>query len=276
MARLELLDTTIRDGELSPAFNPSFEQRIQIAQALDRAGIDIVELASTADDGQSRSESRQIAARLKTARACCISQVSAEHIEIARGVLDGAEQPRIHLYLDAGRVHGMAKSDADRIDAVDTVSQAITMARNYIPEVQFSPQDATRCEQDSLFALIAAAIAAGAQVINISDTTGTATPALIANLLNRVREAVPEIEQTTLSLHAHNHLRRATDNVFSAIDFGVRQIEGTINGVGPAGGNTNLNEVVYRIGTDPRAKSLRLKTSLDLLQAVAQESCFAA
>lgn len=274
MADLELLDTTIRDGELSPAFNPDFEQRMQIAQSLDRAGIDIVELASTEDDEQRRNESREIATSLKNARACCISQISANHIEIARGILDGVEQARIHLYLDAKRVHHMANSEQASFDAIEAVSQSISRARNLFPEVQFSPQDATRCEADSLCSLIAAAVAAGARIINISDTTGTATPALIAELLSRLRESVPQIDQATLSLHAHNHLGRAVDNVINAIDCGVRQIEGTVNGVGPAGGNTDLLEVLSRLQTSSQAMSSQVNADPGKIRELAQQPCF--
>lgn len=274
MAELELLDTTIRDGELSPTFNPGFDQRMQIAQGLDRAGIDIIELASTDDDEQRRSQSREIATSLKSARACCISQISADHIEIARGVLDGAEQARIHLYLDAKRVHDMVDSEQARIDAIEAVSRSIASARNFFPEVQFSPQDATRCEPDSLFSLIDAAIAAGARIINISDTTGTATPAMIAELLSRLRNSVPQIEQSTLSLHAHNHLGRAVDNVFKAIDCGVRQIEGTVNGVGPAGGNTDLLDVLHRLQTNSQGRNLPVNATPGKIQELARQPCF--
>lgn len=247
---------------------------MQIAQTLDLAGIDIVELASTADDEQRRSESSEIACSLVNARACCVSQISDDHIEIARKILNGAEQPRIHLYLDAKRVHGMTKSKQAGIDATEAVSSAVTAARKFFPEVQFSPQDATRCDQNSLLTLITAAVNAGANIINISDTTGTATPDLITKLFAGLRESVCGIDQSVLALHAHNHEGRASDNVMTAIDCGIRQVEGTIHGVGPAGGNTNLIDVLQRLETNPPQQNLRFNADLDRLQELARHPCF--
>jgi 2-isopropylmalate synthase len=271
MAELELLDTTIRDGELSPAFNPDPGQRMQIARALDAAGVDIIEIASSADSEQRLGESKRIARSLEHARACCISEIGDRHIEIARAVLDGAREPRIHLYLDARRVHRLAAGGGEKKDILDQVSAAIRNARNHFPEVQFSPQDATRADRASLFELAGAAIEAGAQVINISDTTGSATPALIEQLFSGLSNAVEESAETRLSLHAHNHEGRAVDNLCTAIGHGASQVEGTINGVGPAGGNTDLIEVVDRLGETACA---RLRADCNKLRLLAKLPVF--
>ncbi len=253
MADLILLDTTIRDGELSPDFKPKASERLEIAEALDGANVDVIELASTADNAQRRSDSSKIARGLKNATACCIAQLSAQDIDIAKEVLVGARNPRIHLYLDAKRVHAIEKSESEKRAIIDLVSATIKSACKVFPEVQFSPQDATRADRSSLFVLAAAAIDAGAQTINISDTTGTATPGQIKELFTALSESVPESNDIVLSLHAHNHLKRSTQNALAAISHGVRQIEGTINGVGPAGGNTDLIDVVQQLDNNKKA-----------------------
>ena len=148
------------------------------------------------------------------------------------------------------------------------------MARDFAPEVEFSPQDATRTDIASLAALASVALSAGAQVINISDTTGTSTPEQIESLIQGLCETVPELSNAVLSLHGHNHLGRATDNAISAISHGVRQIEGTINGVGPAGGNTDLLEVALMLKNKASQLGVEINADTNRLQILSNASFF--
>ena len=257
MAELLLFDTTLRDGEQCGEFNPDFEQRLEIALALDRSGVDIVELASSADDESRLADSARIAGRLENAVACCLTTVEEAEIETAKAVLADAARPRIHLYLDAKRVHAMRDSRNDRQAAIDAVGAAINSARDRFEQVQFSPQDASRAAPESLRELAACALAAGAQTFSIADTVGTATPQHMGELFDRVRDLFSGHRDALLAIHAHNHRGNAVANVLTAIDHGVRQVEGTIGGIGPSGGNTDLLEVLARLPAGQRRISIR-------------------
>jgi 2-isopropylmalate synthase len=247
MSRIRFLDTTLRDGELAPDFKPSAKERADIAGALEAAGIDVIELASTADDDESFALSKRIARDLMRATVCCIAPIGEREFEKAARFLDGISRSRIHFYLDARSIRRL-EADADfRDQTLASMEAAIGRARQEFAEVEFSPQDATRTDPRTLVEILSLALDAGATIINISDTTGTATPRTIARLFDRLHESVSAGDAVAWSLHGHNHRGRAAENALAAIDRGVVQIEGTINGVGPAGGNTNLIEVAEMI-----------------------------
>ena len=248
MKRIGFLDTTLRDGELSPDFRPSATMRI--ARALEDAGVDVIELASTADDEERFANSKRIAASLKRSTICCIAPIGNADLERACAFLDGLPGARIHLYLDARRIRAL-EADADlRAQTFASMEAVIGRARREFAEVEFSPQDATRTDPRTLEKLLRIALEAGATMVNISDTTGTATPRKIGSLFDSLSASLADCEAPGWSLHGHNHRGRAVQNALAALERGVLQIEGTINGVGPAGGNTNLIEVAEMIKDD--------------------------
>jgi 2-isopropylmalate synthase len=123
-------------------------------------------------------------------------------------------------------------------------------------------------------ALTATALSAGAQIINISDTTGTATPEQIKNLIQGLYEAVPELSDAVVSLHGHNHVGRATENALAAITNEVRQLEGTINGVGPAGGNTDLVDVAQILTPIASQIGIEFDADVNRLRSLSNEPYF--
>ena len=147
----------------------------------------------------------------------------------------------------------------------------IGRARRELAEVEFSPQDATRTDSRTLAKILRVALDAGATVVNISDTTGTATPRTVGRLFDRLHDSVTAAESVVWSLHGHNHRGRAAENALAAIERGVVQIEGTINGVGPAGGNTNLVEVAEMISEDSDLEGRLEHIDLRLLRKVGSQ-----
>lgn len=252
MMRIGFLDTTLRDGELSPDFRPSPAERLRIARALEDAGVDVIELASTADDEERFADSRRIAAGLRRSTVCCIAPLGDADLEKAFAFLDGLPRPRIHLYLDARSIRAL-EADANLGEqSLASMAAIIGRARRELAQVEFSPQDATRTDSRTLAKIVQAALEAGATVINISDTTGTATPREIGSLFDSLSASLAGSGEASWSLHGHNHRGRAADNALAALQRGVMQIEGTINGVGPAGGNTDLIDVAAMIKADER------------------------
>lgn len=268
MKTIKILDTTIRDGELSPSFNPSFEARVEIAKHLESSGIDIIEIASTADDLDRLNHSKSIANIIKYSTICCLSQLTVKDLDIADSLLETAEKSRIHLYLDAKRAHQLDKDTEDSEQILDDVSKFIDIAMKRFEEVQFSPQDATRVRLITLNRIIESAVTAGARVINITDTVGTANPDQIREIHSNLTTVFPDIDQIELSLHAHNHEGCAVDNAIAAINAGFTQVEGTINGVGPAGGNTNLVNLAERLDDLSYNRKALISTDLKVLKSL--------
>jgi len=240
MTRLRIFDTTLRDGELSPDFRPSRDERLVIAGALDAAGIDVIELASTADPDARLAESRTIAESIEQARVCVIAPLSEDDLRRADEYFGGLANARLHLYLDARRIRALEADAGLEQETFAMLEALIVAAGKRFSEVEFSPQDATRTERRTLVKIVAAGIRAGAGIVSISDTTGTATPPEIERIFATLKDEVEDLGRVQLSLHAHDHRGRAVENALAAIGAGVVQVEGTIGGVGPAGGNTDL------------------------------------
>jgi 2-isopropylmalate synthase len=273
MTPIRLLDTTLRDGELAPAFNPAADERMAIAAALDAAGVGVIELASTGDDDARLAQSKEIAVCLERATVCCLAPLTEGDLLRAGEFLDGIGKSRLHLYLDAHRIRAL-ETDAGLEREIFSAIKALVGEASGFTEVEFSPQDATRIPPQTLVKIVAAGVDAGAGIINISDTTGTATPAEIADLFATLRASVPGLDSTMLSLHAHDHRGRAVENARAAVAAGAVQIEVTIGGVGPAGGNTDLLEVLRSVTDGGSPGGGFAGIDLDRLEALASMDVF--
>jgi 2-isopropylmalate synthase len=115
--------------------------------------------------------------------------------------------------------------------------------------VEFGAEDASRSDEDFLCRVIEAAIKAGANTINISDTVGFSIPHQLGATMKSLIERVPNSHKAIFSVHCHNDLGLAVANSLSAILNGARQVECTINGIGERAGNCSLEEVVMAIKT---------------------------
>ena len=269
MNSLRIFDTTLRDGELSPDFGPRIDERQQIAAALDAAGVDVIEVVGSYESDARLEESRIVASTIERATICCLAQLTENDILRARQFFDGIARSRLHLYLDAKRIRALQADPGLESEIFAMMKSMIGEACEHFTEVEFSPQDATRTDSEVLAKIVSAGLDAGAGIISISDTAGTAAPAEIDNCFAVLRERVPNLDTATLSLHAHNHLGRAEENVFAAIGAGVLQIEGTICGVGPAGGNTDLLGVLRSAAIDESLEARIAHIDLEKLEELA-------
>jgi 2-isopropylmalate synthase len=265
---IALLDTTLRDGALTPGVRFTTAARIEIALALERAGIDVIEASFPARGDEDREGLAAVAAALQAATVCALCRAEPAEIDVAAALMARAHRSRLHVF--AG---GAPRQDRSTIDRA---SRVVAHARSAAHEVQFTPLDATRLETTFLLELVAAAIEAGASVINLSDTLGVALPGDIAALLATVRGALPADRNVTLSFHGHDDLGLATACALAAVAEGARQLEVCMNGLGPRAGNTPLEEVATvltchgeRLGASTRVTASALR---DLSALVASRS----
>jgi 2-isopropylmalate synthase len=247
--RIYIFDTTLRDGEQSPGCSMNLEEKVRMARQLEQLRVDVIEagfpIASVGD-----FEAVQVIAKMveqSTVAALCRT-VKAD-IDRAWAVLQYAKKPRIHTFIATSDIHIIHKLRKTREQVLEDAAWAVTYARSLCPEVEFSCEDASRSDIDYLCEVVAAAIEAGAAVINLPDTVGYATPEEYGAMFRNVRERVKAIEKVTLSAHCHNDLGLAVANSLVAIQNGATQIECTVNGVGERAGNASLEEIVMAIRT---------------------------
>src|SRR4051794_4892706 len=260
-ARVTIFDTTLRDGEQAPGYSLDVESKLAMARALDALGVDIIEagfpIASPAD-----SEAvRQIAASVRRPVITALARTRNQDIEEAARALAPASRSRIHTFLATSDLHLSAKLRMSRQECLDSAVAAITLARQFTDDVEFSAEDATRSDRDFLCRVIEAVIAAGCTTINLPDTVGYATPDELRDFFSDIIGRVPNAARAVFSTHCHDDLGLAVANSLAAIQGGVRQVECTVNGIGERAGNASLEELVMALRV--RQDRLPYDTAID-------------
>ena len=230
--RVTVFDTTLRDGEQAPGFSMDVASKLAMAHSLDALGVDIIEagfpIASPAD-----SEAvRQIAVGVRRPVIAALARTRRQDIEEAARALTPAQRSRIHTFLATSDLHLSAKLRISRDECLQSAVDAVTLARRFTDDVEFSAEDATRSDPKFLWQVIEAVIQSGAKTINLPDTVGYSTPDEIASFFEAVIAHVPSSDQVTFSTHCHDDLGLAAANTLSAISAGARQVEVTVNGIG--------------------------------------------
>ncbi|MEA5144795.1 MAG: 2-isopropylmalate synthase, partial [Candidatus Limiplasma sp.] len=247
--QIRIFDTTLRDGEQAPGCSMDLAEKIEIAQALERMKVDVIEAGfAIASQGDFISV-QTIARTLKHCTVASLSRATKKDIETAWEAVRDAKSPLIHTFLATSPTHMQYKLKMSEQEVLEAIAQMVAHARNLSPQVEFSAEDAMRSDPAFLAKAVDAAIRAGAQVINIPDTVGYATPDEMAAMIRYLKQNVNKIDTVTLSVHCHNDLGMAVSNSLAAVQAGATQVEGTINGIGERAGNAALEEIVMAMHT---------------------------
>lgn len=244
-----IFDTTLRDGEQSLKASLTVKEKLQIALALERLGVDVMEVGFPVSSAGDFESVQTIARHIKNSRVAALSRAVPKDIDAAYEALKVAEAFRIHTFIASSALHVEAKLKRSFDDVVEMAVAAVKRARGYTDDVEFSCEDAGRTGIDNICRIVEAAINAGATTVNIPDTVGFCLPNEYGNIIHQVMNRVPNIDKAIVSVHCHNDLGMATANSLMAVQNGARQIECTINGIGERAGNTALEEVVMAIKT---------------------------
>ena len=247
MQKLYIFDTTLRDGEQSLGTTLNINEKLEIARQLVKLGVDIIEAGFPASSPGDMDSVRTIARETKGVIICGLTRAVAADIDCCAEALQEAEQPRIHTGIAVSPLHMAKKLRLTPEQVIETAAAAVKHAKKYVSDVEFYAEDAFRSDPDFLVKVIEEVIKAGATVVNIPDTVGYATPWQYADLISFVMNNVKNIGAAVVSTHCHNDLGMATANSLAGIMAGVRQVEGTINGIGERAGNTSLEEVIMAV-----------------------------
>ena len=247
--RVVIFDTTLRDGEQSPGATMTFDEKLEVAEMLDRMGVDIIEAGfPIASEGDFEAVST-IAKRSENAIIAGLARAIPGDIDRCGAAVRHAKRGRIHTFVSTSPIHLEHQMRKTQAEVLEIITQTVTQARNLIDDVEWSGMDATRTPIDYLCRCVEAAIKAGAATINLPDTVGYATPDEYRDMFVAIRERVPGADQVRFSVHCHNDLGLAVANSLAGLDGGARQIECTVNGIGERAGNAALEEVVMAIRT---------------------------
>ncbi len=262
--RVFIFDTTLRDGEQSPGFHLDANSKLRIARQLEKLGVDVIEAGFPISSPGDFEACRRIAREIRGTTVTALARAVKEDIDAVWGAIKEAETPQIHIVLSASDVHIDRKLGMTREQVLKRGAEMVAYARSLCDNVQYSPEDAGRADPDYLIETVETMIAAGANVINIPDTTGYCLPWEFGDLVGRVINQARGSENALFSVHCHNDLGLAVANTLAALSAGARRVECTINGIGERAGNTSLEEVVMLLRV--RQAKLGLECGVDTTQ----------
>ncbi len=249
MRNIEILDTTLRDGEQTPGVRFSLSHKIEIAKQLCRLGVDAIEAGFPASSKGDFDAVEAIAREVKGAGVQALARCIKNDIDVAAKALKDAEDPIIHVFLATSPIHLEYKLKMTPEEALGQIKTAVSYAKSLGVTVQFSPEDATRSDRDYLCRAVECALEAGADIINIPDTVGYTVPHEYSDLITYLINNVPSLSKAKLSVHCHNDLGLAVANSISAIMAGAARVECAVNGIGERAGNASLEEIVMALRT---------------------------
>ena len=258
--KVQIFDTTLRDGEQVPGCKLDTKQKLVIAERLDLLGVNVIEAGFPVSSPGDFNSVSEIAKIVKNATVCGLTRAVENDIKVASEALKFAKHPRIHTGIGTSDSHIQFKFKSSRDAVIQRAVKAVSYAKSFVEDVEFYAEDAGRTDNEYLARVCEEVIKAGATVLNIPDTTGYCLPEEYGAKMKYLRENVKGIENVILSCHCHNDLGMATANSISGVINGARQIECTINGIGERAGNTALEEVVMVLKQHPY---LNLETSIN-------------
>jgi 2-isopropylmalate synthase len=255
-----IFDTTLRDGEQVPGCQLNTVEKIEIAQALEALGIDVIEAGFPVSSPGDFKSVVEISKAISNPVICALTRAVKKDIEVAAEALQYAKRKRIHTGIGVSPFHIKYKIKTTPEEILKRAADAVRYARKFVDDVEFYAEDAGRSENEYLAKVIEEVIKAGATVVNIPDTTGYCLPEEYGQKIRYLRENVPNIDKAVISTHCHNDLGMATANTLMGIINGARQVEVTINGIGERAGNTSLEEVAMIIKSH---HNLNLRTDIN-------------
>jgi len=264
--RLIVFDTTLRDGEQSPGASMTAEEKMRLARQLERLRVDVIEAGFPAASPGDFEAVQRIAEQVRETTICGLARANARDVGLAADAVKPAESPRIHTFIATSPIHMREKLRMSPDQVLEQAVLSVKQAKNSTGDVEFSPEDAGRSDEDFLCQILEAVIDAGATTINIPDTVGYTMPSQFGELIANLMERIPNSDKAIFSVHCHNDLGMAVANSLAAVMKGARQVECTVNGLGERAGNASLEEIVMAVRT--RQDFFDCDTNVDSTQIV--------
>lgn len=245
--KIDIFDTTLRDGEQGPGCVLTLESKLNIAEKLDLMGINIIEAGFPISSPADFKAVQEVSRIIKNSKVCALARARELDIDTAAEALRHAKSPRIQLGIGSSDIHIKHKFNTTRHEILRVAHDMVKYASKKVEEVQFFAEDAGRADNIFLAKMVETVIAAGAKVVNLPDTNGFCTPFEYYEKIKYIIDNVPNVYKAKISVHCHNDLGMATANTIAGLLAGAQQAEGTINGVGERAGNTALEELIVTL-----------------------------
>lgn len=270
MRKIDIFDTTLRDGEQSAGINLNTAEKLEIAKQLEKLGVDVLEAGFPASSQGDFEAVKKIAQTIRSSIVTGLARAVKSDIDTSWEALKYGAEPHLHLFLATSPIHMTHKLKKSPDQVVEIAVDAVAHAKKLFPLVQWSAEDAFRSDPDFLVRIVEKVIQAGATTINLPDTVGYATPAEYGAMFKYLKENVKSIDKVKLSAHCHNDLGMAVANTIAAIENGADQVEATINGIGERAGNAALEELAVALHIRKDVYHFETNTKFDEIKRTSQ------
>ena len=242
-------DTTLRDGEQMPGATLDPVEKLQIAKALEAAGVHSLDAGFPASSQADIEAIQSMVGVIKKPVLTALCRTLPGDIDAADAALacNPPHKRGVSLFCGTSPLHRQFKLEKNKTEVLKLIVDSIQYAAEKFDIVAFSPEDASRTEVDFLCEVYREAIAAGATTIGFPDTVGILTPFKAQELICQIQDQVPGIENVLLAVHFHNDLGLAVANTLACIDAGANVVQCTVNGIGERAGNAALEEVAMAL-----------------------------
>jgi 2-isopropylmalate synthase len=249
--RITIFDTTLRDGEQSPGIALRPAEKVEVARALERLRVDVIEAGFAASSPGDYQGVAAVSAAMSEVTVAALARTNDADVDAAAEALRSAPRRRIHVFIATSPIHMERKLRLRPEEVLEQISRGVERAAGKADEVQFSAEDAARSDRPFLAEACRRAVEAGAGVVNLPDTVGYTMPDEYAELIRDVRTLCPLLDDVDVSVHCHDDLGLAVANSLAGVAAGATQVECTVNGIGERAGNAALEEVVMALRVRP-------------------------
>lgn len=256
--RIFIGDTTLRDGEQAPGASLSVEEKLKVAEQLDRLGVDSIEAGFPVSSKEEFEAVKLVSQKVRRPVITALCRCKKEDIDCAKEALKGARRWGLALFLGTSSILRKYSLKKTKEEIIDTIKSSISYGRRFTDNIAFGPEDASRTEREFLYKIYREAIEAGALVVGFPDTVGCLVPYEVRDIISGIKANVPNLKKAFLAVHFHNDLGLAVANTLAAVKNGVSITQCTINGIGERAGNTSLEEVVMALKTKNELYKVKL------------------
>ena len=258
-------DTTLRDGEQMPGATLEPDDKLQIAKALEAAGVHSLDAGFPASSEQDVQAIRMMIGVIKKPVLTALCRTVNSDVDAADRALEGNPDHKrgVSLFCGTSPLHRQHKLEKDQTQVLKIITDSISYAADRFKIIAFSPEDASRTEIDYLCKCYIEAIDCGATTIGFPDTVGVLTPQKAADFIKQIQDKVHNLDRALLAVHFHNDLGLAVANTLACINEGANVVQCTVNGIGERAGNASLEEVAMALALhqDQYKRTFRLDTS---------------
>jgi len=249
--KIELFDTTLRDGTQGEAINLSVQDKLLIASKLDEFGIDFIEggwPGSNPRDEEFFHKAKSL--NLRNAQLCAFGSTarSLNNIEndLNLQALLKAETPAICIFGKTWRLHSELGLGLNDKENEDLIFKSVSFLKSHEKKIIYDAEhffDGYKDDPEFTVRMLKAAERGGADVIVLCDTNGGSLPDEVFRIITDLKK----VFKTKLGIHTHNDGDLAVANTLAAVNAGTVHIQGTVNGVGERCGNANLCSIIPNI-----------------------------